>query len=180
MTAPTGYLELCPGRYREDAGLGFEDYVVGNVYEHRPGRTVLDADNVWGSLLSHNQHPVHIDAVYAAGTEFGRLLVSSLVTFSIVNGMTVRTISQRAVANLGWDSVRLTAPVFVGDTLTAESTVIAVRPSASRPGQGIVTVHTVGRNQDGVVVIEFDRTLLAGPRNADVRPETSPSEQEIP
>ncbi|MDQ1742428.1 MAG: itaconyl-CoA hydratase [Pseudonocardiales bacterium] len=179
MSAPTGYLEIGPRRYRENAGLSFDDYVVGDVYEHRPGRTVLDADNVWGSLLSHNQHPLHIDAVYAAGTEFGRLLVSSLVTFSIVNGMTVRTISQRAVANLGWDSVRLKAPVFVGDTLTAESTVVAVRPSASRPGQGIVTVHTVGRNQDGVVVIEFDRTLLAGPPNADAEPGTPPSEQEI-
>ena len=178
MTAPTGYVEIGPRRYREDAGLSFDDFVVGDVYEHRPGRTVLDADNVWGSLLSHNQHPLHIDAVYAARTEFGRLLVSSLVTFSIVNGMTVRTISQRAVANLGWDSVRLTAPVFVGDTLTAESTVVAVRPSASRCGQGIVTVHTVGRNQDGVVVIKFDRTLLAGPRNAGATPSTHTSEQE--
>ncbi len=178
MTQPTGYLEVGPRRFREDPGLSFGDYVVGDVYEHRPGRTVLDADNVWGSLLSHNQHPLHIDAVYAAGTEFGRLLVSSLVTFSIVNGMTVRTVSQRAIANLGWDSVRLRAPVFVGDTLTAESTVLSVRPSTSRPGQGIVTVHTTGRNQDDVVVLEFDRTLLAGARNAGATSSTTTSGQE--
>lgn len=164
---PAAYVELAPGRFREDEGLNYEDYVVGHVFEHRPGRTITTTDNIWSSLLSLNQHPLHIDDVYAASTPFKKLLVSSLVTFGIVNGMTVRTISQKAVANLGWDEVRLTAPVFVGDTLYAETTIVAKRPSGSRPGEGIVTVHTVGRNQDGVKVIEFDRTVLAAKRNPD-------------
>ncbi|HEU5270240.1 MAG TPA: MaoC family dehydratase [Jatrophihabitans sp.] len=160
----TAYLELAPGRFREDDGLRYEDYVIGHVFEHRPGRTITTTDNIWSSLLCLNQHPLHIDEVYASQTQFGRLLVSSLVTFGIVNGMTVKTVSQQAVANLGWDKVRLSAPVFVGDTLYAETTITGKRPSASRPGQGIVSVHTVGRNQDGVPVIEFDRTVLAATR----------------
>ncbi len=164
---PPSYLEVAPGRFREDEGLRYEDYVVGTVFEHRPGRTITATDNTWSSLLAMNQHPVHIDAVFAGQTEFGQILVSSLVTFSVINGMTVKTISQQAVANLGWDQVRLSAPVFVGDTLYAETTIVSKRPSASRPGQGIVTVHTVGRNQDGAVVIEFDRTLLASHRPPD-------------
>jgi itaconyl-CoA hydratase len=155
------YLQVAPGRYREDEGLRYQDYVVGTVFEHRPGRTITATDNIWSSLLCLNTHPLHIDAVYAAETQFGQLLVSSLVTFGVVNGMTVKTISQQASANLGWDNVRLTAPVFVGDTLYAETTITGKRPSGSRPGEGIVTVHTVGRNQDGVPVIEFDRTVLA-------------------
>jgi itaconyl-CoA hydratase len=158
--AMPSYRKVAPGRYREDEGLRYEDYVVGTVFEHRPGRTITTTDNIWSSLLCLNTHPLHIDAVYAAQTQFGQLLVSSLVTFGVVNGMTVKTISQQAVANLGWDNVRLTAPVFVGDTLYAETTITGKRPSGSRPGEGIVTVHTVGRNQDGVPVIEFDRTVL--------------------
>jgi itaconyl-CoA hydratase len=162
------YVQTAPGRYREAAGLRYEDFVIGDVIEHRPGRTILDVDNIWGSLLCLNQHPLHIDGVYAAQTEFGQLLVSSLVTFGIVNGMTVRSISQGAVANLGWDQVRLTAPVFVGDTLYAETTIVAKRESTSRPGQGIVTVRSAGSNQDGVQVIEFMRTILVPVRAAGV------------
>ncbi|MDQ0993877.1 MaoC family dehydratase [Streptomyces sp. V3I7] len=167
MSEPTWstYREVEPGRFREDEGLRYEDYVVGHVFEHRPGRTITATDNIWSSLLCLNQHPLHIDEVYASGTPFKRLLVSSLVTFGIVNGMTVKTISQKAVANLGWDSVRLQAPVFVGDTLYAETEIVSKRLSASRPGEGIVTVHTIGRNQDGVQVIEFDRTVLATVRD---------------
>jgi itaconyl-CoA hydratase len=155
------YEEVAPGRYREDGGLRYEDYVIGAVFEHRPGRTITTTDNIWSSLLCLNTHPLHIDAIHASRTQFGRLLVSSLVTFGIVNGMTVKTISQQAVANLGWDKVRLSAPVFVGDTLYAETTITGARPSRTRAGEGIVTVHTVGLNQDGVQVIEFDRTVLA-------------------
>ena len=172
----SAYVEVEPGRYREDHGLRYEDFVVGTVIEHRPGRTVCTADNIWGSLLCLNQHPLHIDAPYAARTGFGQPLVSSLVTFGIVNGMTVRSISQKAIANLGWDNVRLSAPVHVGDTLYAETTILAKRPSASRPGEGVVTVRTVGRNQHGTPVIEFLRTVLvslraAGDVPADHRPQ---------
>ncbi|MFF7953281.1 MaoC family dehydratase [Streptomyces griseorubiginosus] len=170
-TTPSAYVEVEPGRFREDVGLHYEEYVVGQVFEHRPGRTITTTDNIWGSLLCLNQHPLHIDDVYASGTPFKKLLVSSLVTFGIVNGMTVRTISQKAVANLGWDRVRLSAPVFVGDTLYAETTIVAKRPSATREREGIVTVHTVGRNQHGVQVIEFDRTLLASMRAPAAAPQ---------
>jgi itaconyl-CoA hydratase len=162
------YVQVRPGRYRENSGLLYEHFVVGDVIEHRPGRTISTTDNIWGSLLCLNQHPLHIDAVYAGETEFGQLLVSSLVTFGIVNGMTVRTISQRGIANLGWDNVRLRAPVFVGDTLYAETEIVAKRPSESRPGQGIVTVHTTGRNQHGVQVIDFIRTVLVPMRVAEL------------
>jgi itaconyl-CoA hydratase len=159
------YAEVQPGRYREDSGLLYEDFVVDDVIEHRPGRTISTTDNIWGSLLCLNQHPLHIDEVYASGTQFGQLLVSSLITFGIVNGMTVKTISQKGVANLGWDKVRLSAPVFVGDTLYAETRIVSKRPSSSRVGDGVVTVHTVGRNQDGVQVIDFMRTVLVPMRS---------------
>ena len=148
------------------ANRRFEDFEVGREFQHAPGRTVLDADNTWFTLLTMNQHPLHIDAAYAATTEFGRIVVNSCLTLSIVVGMSVADVSQTAVANLGWDKVKLPAPVFVGDTLYASSRVIAVRESASRPGQGIVTVETVGKNQDGVVVIEFERTVLIPKRKA--------------
>ncbi|MGA6170959.1 MaoC family dehydratase [Streptomyces sp. NPDC012600] len=145
----------------------YEDYVPGEVIEHRPGRTITMTDNVWSSLLCLNQHPLHIDAVYAEQTQFGKIVVSSLVTFGIVNGMTVSTISAKCVANLGWDKVRLTAPVFVGDTLYAQTRIVSRRESSTRPDQGIVTVHTVGRNQDGVSVIEFERTILVPKQEAE-------------
>ena len=148
------------------ANRRFEDFDVGREFQHAPGRTVLDADNTWFTLLTMNQHPLHIDAAYAATTEFGRIVVNSCLTLSIVVGMSVADVSQTAVANLGWDKVKLPAPVFVGDTLYASSRVIAARESASRPGQGIVTVETVGKNQDGVVVIEFERTVLIPKRKA--------------
>ncbi|MDH6120139.1 MaoC family dehydratase [Kitasatospora sp. GAS204B] len=161
------YRTVGPGIYREDGGLLYEDFVPGEVIEHRPGRTITMSDNVWSSLLCLNQHPLHIDAVYAEQTRFGQVLVSSLVTFGIVNGMTVATISAKGIANLGWDQVRLTAPVFVGDTLYARTRILAKRESAKRPGEGIVTVHTTGQNQHGATVIEFERTILVPRQEAD-------------
>lgn len=156
----SGYTLVAPGRYRENKGLFYEDFILDSTVEHTPGRTVIDADNTWLSLIAMNQHGLHIDREYVKGTEFGQLLVSSLVTFTIVNGMTVHTISQNAVANLGWDEVRLHHPVFVGDTLAAETTVLEKRLSRSRPDQGIVTVRTRGVNQHGKAVISFKRTIL--------------------
>jgi itaconyl-CoA hydratase len=165
----TGYTALSATRIREDKGFYFDDFEAGMVIEHMPGRTVIEADNSWQSLVAMNQHPLHIDAEYARGTEFGRPLVSSLVTFAIVNGMTVHTVSQKAIANLGWDKVRLSAPVFIGDTLYAESEVLTKRLSATRPGQGIVTVLTVGMNQRREQVIRFERTILLPLRQASER-----------
>jgi len=154
-----------PQRYREVYGRRYDDFEVGDVYEHRPGRTVTEADNVWFTLLTMNQHPLHFDNAYAAGTQFGRPLVNSTLTLAIVTGMSVSDVSQQAVANLGWTDIRLLAPVFVGDTLYAESEVLAKRPSQSKPDQGIVTVRTTGKKADGTVFMTFERTVLV-PREA--------------
>lgn len=153
-----------PNRYRESFGRYLEDFKVGDIYEHRPGRTISEADNTWFTLLSMNKNPLHFDAAYAAKTEFGRPLVDSCLTLSIVTGMSVSDVSHKAVANLGWDKVRLTAPVFAGDTVYAESEVLAVRESKSRPTQGIVTVRTTGRKADGTEFMSFERTVLVPKR----------------
>jgi acyl dehydratase len=137
-----------------------EDFEVGDVYEHRPGRSITETDNTWFTLLTMNQHPLHFDREYGAKTEFGQVLVNSCLTISIVTGMSVSDVSQKTIANLGWDKVRLTGPVFIGDTLYAESTVLAKRESKSRPHQGIVTIQTVGKKQDGTQVISFERSML--------------------
>jgi itaconyl-CoA hydratase len=155
-----GVIEVGPQRYRESFGRYFEEFTVGDVYEHRPGRTITDADNSWFTLLTMNTHPLHFDHVYAARTEFKKPLVNSTLTVAILVGMSVSDVSQKAVANLGWKEINMTAPVFAGDTLYGESEVIEKRESASRPGQGLVTVKTIGKNQGGVVVCEFLRTML--------------------
>ena len=161
-------IEIAPQRYRESHGRCFEDFEVGDVYEHRPGRTISEADNTWFTLLTMNQHPLHFDAAYAAKTEFGRPVVNSALTLAIVAGMSVSDVSQKAVANLGWDKIRLTAPVFVGDTIYAESEVLAKRPSKSRPEQGVVTVKTTGRKADGTVFMTYERTVLVPTRGHSV------------
>jgi len=147
-------------RYRESYGRYLEDFHVGDVYEHRPGRSITETDNTWFTLLTMNQHPLHFDREYGAKSEFGQVLVNSCLTISLVTGMSVSDISQKTVANLGWDKVRLTGPVFVGDTLYAESEVLSIRESKSRPNQGIVTVESVGKKQDGTQVISFERSML--------------------
>jgi itaconyl-CoA hydratase len=147
-------------RYRETSGLYWEDFQPGDVFEHRPGRTVLDVDNVYFTLLTMNTQPVHFDAEYAARTEWKKLLVDSTFTLALLTGMSVRTVSAKVVANLGWDKVRATHPVFAGDTLYAESKVLHKRESKSRPTQGIVTVLTRGINQDGIEIMSFERTML--------------------
>jgi acyl dehydratase len=157
-------IEVAPGRYRESFGRYYEDFEAGHVYEHRPGRTVTENDNIWFTLLTMNTHPLHFDNAYAAKSEFGQALVNSCLTLSIVVGMSVSDVSQKAIGNLGWNDIKLTAPVFCGDTLYAESTVLGKRESASRPTQGIVTVRTIGKKQDGSVVISFERTVLVPKR----------------
>ena len=149
-----------PNRYRESYGRYFEDFEIGDVYEHRPGRTITESDNTWFTLLTMNQHPLHFDAEYAAKSEFGKPLVNSCLSLSIVAGMSVSDVSQKTVANLGWDKIKLTAPVFIGDTLYAESEVLGKRASNSRPNQGIVTVRTIGKKQDDTVFMSFERSML--------------------
>jgi itaconyl-CoA hydratase len=156
----SAFRELGPNRYRETSGLYYEDFEVGDTFEHRPGRTITNTDNIWMTLLTMNVQPVHFDAVYAANTEWKRMLVDSTFTLAILTGMSVRTVSAKVVANLGWDKVKATHPVFGGDTLYAESTVLSKRESNSRPTQGIVTVLTRGLNQDGIQVMSFERTML--------------------
>lgn len=147
-------------RYVERHGLYYDEFDIGDVIVHRPGRTVTESDNTWMSLLCHNVHPLHIDSQYASETEFGRLVVSSLVTLSIVTGMSTHGTSAKAVANLGWGEIRLLKPVFVGDTIYAETTVVSKRLSTSRPRCGIVTFETVGKMADGDTFMRFRRNVL--------------------
>ena len=141
-------------------GRFFDDFRVGDVYRHASGRTITDTDNTWFTLLTSNTHPIHVNADYASRTEFGRPLVVSTLTLAIVTGLSVDDVSRNAVANLGWTDVRLTAPVFAGDTLYAESEVLETRPSKSRPTQGLVRVRTRGYNQRGETVMTYERTVL--------------------
>ena len=153
-------IEIAPGRYRESYGRYLEEFKVGDIYEHRPGRTITESDNTWFTLLTMNQHPLHFDKEYCKHNEFGKPLVNSTLTLSIVVGMSVSDVSQKTIANLGWKEVIMPAPVFVGDTLYAESEVLEIRESRSRPSAGIVTVRTLGKNQNGVVVMDFVRSML--------------------
>lgn len=141
-------------------GRFFEDFTVGDLYRHPLGRTVTTTDNVWFTLLTQNTAPIHFDRHYAAQTPFGRPLVDSTFTVALVTGQSVTDVSQNVLANLGWDEVRLPAPVFEGDTIYSQSEVLEARESRSRPNVGVVTVRTTGFNGDGRVVITFRRTLL--------------------
>ena len=141
-------------------GRVYEDFEVGDVYRHPFGRTVITADNIWFTLLTQNNNPIHVDHAYAAQTEFGRPLVDSTFTLALVTGQSVIDLGLNVMANLGWDEVRLPKPVFEGDTIYSQSEVLATRESKSRPNIGIVTVRTTGFNQDGTIVIEFKRTFM--------------------
>ena len=141
-------------------GRFWEDFEVGDIYEHPLGRTVYAADNSWFTLLTMNTAPVHFDAHYAAQTEFGKPLVNSCLTLAIITGQSVTDISQNVMANLGWDEVRIPSPVFEGDTIYSRSEVLETRESKSRPNVGLVTVRTTGFNQDGTEVMSFKRTAM--------------------
>jgi itaconyl-CoA hydratase len=151
------------------ASLGryFEDFTVGDVYQHPLGRTISETDNTWFTLLTMNTNQMHFNAQYAGQSTFGKLLVNSGLTVAMVLGMSVSDVSQNAIANLGWDDIRLTHPVFVGDTLWAESLVIDKRESSSRPYAGIVTVRTRGLNQDGDECLSYRRSVMVYRRDAE-------------
>ena len=161
-------LQIAPGRYRASYGRYLEDFEIGATYEHRPGRTITETDNIHFSLLTMNMHPMHCDHHFAAKSEFGQPLVNSAFTLAVVVGMTVNDVSGKAIANLGWKEINLLAPVFAGDTLYAESEVLEKRESKSRPTQGIVTVRTRGFKQDGIEVINFIRSALVPKRGHGV------------
>lgn len=141
-------------------GRFYEDFEVGDIYPHPLGRTVLSVDNSWFTLLTQNTAPIHFDHHYSAQTEFGKPLVDSTFTLALVTGQSVTDISQNVMANLGWDVVRLPNPVFEGDTIYSQSEVLEKRESKSRTNVGIVKVKTTGFNQNGVVVITFERILM--------------------
>lgn len=151
-------------------GRCYEDFTVGQVMRHPLGRTVSNVDNTWFTLLTNNTNPIHFDRYYSAQTEFGEPLVNSAFTLALVVGLSVSDISRNAV-NLGWDEVRLPAPVLEGDTIYAQSEVLSMRESKSRPTMGIVEVRTTGFKQDGTVVITYRRTILVYKRgHAPVHP----------
>ena len=158
-------------------GRLYEDFEVGDVYEHPLGRTVLAADNTWFSLMTMNPNPVHVDQHYSRKTEFGKPLVNSCLTLALITGESVTDLSQNVFANLGWDEVRMPNPVFEGDTIYSKSEVLEKRESKSRSNVGIVRVKTTGYNQNGAVVMEFKRTFMIYkrghvPETARVRPPT--------
>lgn len=141
-------------------GRFYEDFEPGTTYEHAAGRTIEGTDNAWFTLLTNNTNEVHFNTEYARQGVYGRRLVNSCLTLAVVTGLSVAGVSRNAAANLGWDEVRLPAPVFEGDTLRARSTVVSKRLSQSRPETGIVTVVTQGYNQDGTIVMTFERAVL--------------------
>ena len=141
---------------RRDPGLFYEDFLVGDIYEHGMGRTITDADNIWFTLITMNNNPIHFDKAYAAKTEFKKILVDSTFTLALVTGLSVNDLSRNAI-NLGWDDVRLPNPVFEGDTIYARSEILSTRESKSRPHMGIVSVKTTGYNQNDVVVTLHSR-----------------------
>ena len=147
-------------RYRETFGRYYEDFKVGDIYEHRPGKTVTEYDNHMFTLMTMNTHPMHFDREFAKASEFKQILVVSPYTLALLIGMSVTDCSQKAIANLGMDEVKFTAPVFAGDTIYGESEVLGKRESKSRPGQGIVTIVTRGYNQDGTMICTFKRNML--------------------
>lgn len=150
-------------------GRYLEEFVPGEVIHHWPGRTITEYDNTLFCLLTMNHHPVHLDAHYAAATQFGQRLVVGTLVFSLVVGMTVPDISGRAIANLAYEAVNHDGPVFAGDTLYAETEVLEVTPSRSKPDRGVVYVETRAANQRGERVLTFRRRVLI-PRRPDEAP----------
>ena len=157
-------------------GRYFEDFTEGDVYRHPLGRTITSTDNSWLTLLTQNTAPLHFDAYYASQTSWGRPLVDSTLTLALVTGQSVTDVSQHVFANLGWDEVRLPAPVFEGDTIYSQSTVLLARPSKSHPDAGIVKVRTIGYNQAGTVVISFIRTVMVFRRGHGPGPVPAPND----
>jgi acyl dehydratase len=147
-------------------GRFYEDMEVGDVYRSRLGRTITAVDNVWFTCLTMNTNQMHFNDAYAAGTRFGQALVNSTFTLALVTGLAVPDTSENATANLGWTDISLPSPVFVGDTLWAESEILERRESRSRPNVGIVTMRCRGINQRREVVIEYRRTFMIYKRDA--------------
>ena len=149
------------------AGRFFEDWTVGDVLTHEIRRTVTETDNLLISTLTHNPQPLHLDAEYAAASSFGRIVVNGTFTFALMIGLSVAdTTLGTLIANLGYDKVVMPKPVFIGDTVHAQTTVTALRESRSRPQAGLITFEHRLRNQDGAIVCQCLRTALLKRRDA--------------
>ena len=148
-------------------GRYLEDFQVGDVYHHQPGKTITETDNNIFCLLTMNHHPIHLDAEFARASEHGRILVVGTYVFSLVVGMTVGDVSGRAIANLAYHEVLHTHPVFIGDTIHAVTTVLEVQPSRSKPDRGIVKVQTCAYNHSGQMVLQFSRSVLIPRRSKE-------------
>jgi acyl dehydratase len=160
------------------SGRYFEHFVVGDIYYHPMGKTVTQGDNQTYTLATQNTSKTHLDVNFAAQTEYGKPLVNSTFILALVTGQSTIDLSFNVYANLGWDNVRLPQPVFEGDTIYSRSKVLSKRESESRPMLGIVSVATEGFNQDGVVVIRYERTFMIykegnGPSLNSSRPDES-------
>lgn len=152
----------------EQRGLWLEEFSVGTLYRHRPGRTVTEADNVIFTTLTMNTQPLHLDAVWSAEQTFGERLVNSLFTLSTLVGLSISQLTLGTlVANLGFREVTFPKPVFIGDTLYAESLVTGARPSKSRPGEGVVELQHIARNQHSIIVAQCYRAMLVQCRPAN-------------
>ena len=141
-------------------GRFYEDFDNGDVFRSRFGRTVTQYDNILFTALTHNTNSIHFDKAHAERTQFGQILVNSAFTLALITGMTVPDTSENAAANLAWTDIKLPKPVFVGDTLWAESEILEKRESRSNADVGIVTMRCRGINQRGEVVIEYRRTFM--------------------
>jgi itaconyl-CoA hydratase len=168
MLECSGERERGDGVTVHEARIGryYEDFTVGDVYQHPLGRTISEADNTWFTLLTMNTNQNHFNAHFAAKAPVGKIIVNSGLSVAIVLGISVMDVSQNAMMNLGWEEIKLTHPVFVGDTLYAESVVLEKRESRSRPYAGIVTCHTRGLNQDGDEVMSWRRSVMVYKRDA--------------
>jgi len=142
-------------------GMFYEDFEVGRIYAHRMGRTMIEADNAWLTLIALGINQVHFNDYYSAQTPFKKPIIASPFTLAVVTGLSAAEFGQNTMANLGWNEVKLPHPVFVGDTIYARSKVTGKRESASRPYAGIVNLDTEGFNQDGTIVMTFSRNLMA-------------------
>jgi itaconyl-CoA hydratase len=147
-------------------GRFYEDFEVGDAFRSRSGRTVTEYDNILFTCLTHNTNSIHFDRTHAERTQFGQILVNSTFTLALITGMTVPDTSENAAANLAWTDINLPHPVFVGDTLWAESEILEKRESKSNPDVGIVTMRCRGINQRREVVIEYRRTFMVYKRGA--------------
>lgn len=162
-------------------GRVFEDFHLGDIYYHPFGKTVTDFDNQQFTLMTQNVAKLHVDRHYAESTEFGRPLVNSTFILALVTGQSTIDLSMNVFANLGWDDVKLSAPVFDGDTIYSRSKVLAKRESGSRPNMGLVTVATEGYNQRAEIVISYRRTFMIYKRGfVPVGPAVAPPESSLP